>query len=307
MAAAPRRSPGGSFVVAFAADGAGAAAAELRIPQAAGLPASRTRADWRCWIVAVLRAAGLRVSQRAGPAGDGRLYAVVDAPPARLATEAERIALRVKTRKGGSGGGQEEAAAFGRAYPWAGQYEVFSAQRVRTCPNFFAMQHGHSEGWPDESNERATRAVFDFRSKDRAQLICSIMEAEHHLGGAGLNFELFEYHGIVERVFALHGAGRHVLRTSWGSMRLACSAGRAPPARARRCCARCGLSLWNQPLDDVRDYFGEKVAFCAPPARPARLARPARRRRRPPRAPLADRAAAGQISRSSGCTRGTWR
>ena len=85
MAAAPRRSPGGSFVVAFAADGAGAAAAELRIPQAAGLPASRTRADWRCWIVAVLRAAGLRVSQRAGPAGDGRLYAVVDAPPARLA------------------------------------------------------------------------------------------------------------------------------------------------------------------------------------------------------------------------------
>ena len=264
------RTPGGSYVIVF--DGGGDAAVACRIPQPGDLPESRTRAEWRDWIVAMLKAAGLRVSKHAGP--DGRLYAVVDAPPSRLASEAERVGLRVKTRKGGGGGGQEEAAAFGRAYPWAGQYEPFAADKVRDCPNFYAMQHGHSEAWPDETNERGTRAVFDFRSKDRAQLISSIMETEHHMGGAGLDFELFLYHAVVQQVFPLHGAGRHLLRKSWGNMRQACTLGGSGARRGagrRSCCSGCAQSAWNQPLDDVRDYFGEKIAFCKLPPRPACL------------------------------------
>jgi hypothetical protein len=261
-AAAPAgRSAGGSYVVVFRAHG-DEEGAETRIPQPGDLPDTRTRADWRGWIVALLQAAGLRVTKHAGP--DGQLYALVDASPSRLAAEAERTRLRVKTRRGGGGGGQEEAAAFSRAYPWAGQYEVFAVDQVRRCPNFYAMQHGHSESWPDETNERSTLACFDFRSKDRAQLILSIMETEHYMGGAGLDFDLFKYHGVVDQVFPLHGAGRHLLHTSWGNMRLACTVGRgARRGLARRtCCRGCGLAGWNQPLDDVRDYFGEKIAFC---------------------------------------------
>ena len=265
MAAPAERSPGGSYVVVFQTIPAGGEGAGLRIPQPGELPESRTRAEWRDWIVAMLKAAGLRVTKHSGP--DGRLYAVVDAPPSRLASEAERIGLRVKTRKGGGGGGQEEAAAFGRAYPWAGQYEAFAADKVRDCPNFYAMQHGHSEVWPDETNERGTRAIFDFRSKDRAQLISSIMETEHHMGGAGLDFELFVYHAVVQQVFPLHGAGRHLLRKSWGNMRLVCTLGGGARRGSGRqsCCSGCALSAWNQPLDDVRDYFGEKIAFCKLP------------------------------------------
>ena len=255
------RNRGGTYVVVF---GTGHDDVETYIPQPGELrEASRTRAEWREWIVGMLKGAGLRVSKQRGP--DAQKYALVDAPPSRLAKEAQRIKLRVKTRKGGTGGGQEEAEAFSRSYPWAAQYEPFEVNNVWKHASFYATQQGHSETWPDETNEQATLACFDFRSKDRAQLILSIMQTEHHMGGAGLDFDLFKLHGVVDQVFPLHGSGRPTLRRTWGNLRLVCTIPRGLPHRsARRLCGReCGMSAWNQPLDDVRDYFGETLALCA--------------------------------------------
>lgn len=257
------RNRGGTYVVVFRT---GNDDVETYIPQPGELrETSRTRAEWREWIVGMLKGAGLRVSKHRGP--DAQKYALVDAAPSRLAKEAQRIKLRMKTRKGGAGGSQEAGDEFSRSYPWAGQYEPFEVSNIWRHASFYATQRGLSETWPDETNESATRACFDFPCKDRAQLIHSIMETEHHMGGAGLDFDLFKYQGVVEQVFPLHGPGRHSLRKTWGNMRLVCTVpcGRQRRSRrqgqGRRC--GCGLSAWNQPLDDVRDYFGEKIALCA--------------------------------------------
>jgi len=83
-----------------------------------------------------------------------------------------------------------------------------------------------------------------FSSGERQRIVVSLMESSAEDGGAELDFEQLEEDGIVTRHTPLHnGPEFELLRRQWAS-----------PAIIKQ------LNV-SQPIDLIRDYYGEKLAF----------------------------------------------
>jgi len=94
-------------------------------------------------------------------------------------------------------------------------------------------------------------SVFRFKSKDAMFIIRKTIEAPIETnplakgqGGCDLNFALLLASGHVNSFFSLHGPTLATLANVWGNFRL--------------------IQKWpfhQQPIDDIRDYFGERIAM----------------------------------------------
>jgi len=88
---------------------------------------------------------------------------------------------------------------------------------------------------------------FFFRSKEQTMIVQSVMEQRPGLtegsGGAGLNLDALMKKNVLLQVFPLHGPLRVQLLEEWANYHL------------------MWTQFHKQPIDLVRDYFGEKIAI----------------------------------------------
>jgi hypothetical protein len=94
---------------------------------------------------------------------------------------------------------------------------------------------------------------FVFRSKPRQQIVQHIIRErwcpEMNLFGAGLDTQNMLLEGQIKHFFPTHGPLLAEFDETWSKFSLAC------------CCVCNGTGMWNQPIDQIRDYFGEKLAM----------------------------------------------
>jgi len=102
----------------------------------------------------------------------------------------------------------------------------------------------------DEFIGRDQEGSFSFRSKPRIQLVWSLLTAdwapEIEKCGAGLFPGRLIKRGVVKHVFCKHGPSLPTLGETWARFGLI---------------GDCGRGFLYQPIDSVRDYFGEKIAM----------------------------------------------
>eukprot|EP01050_Picozoa_sp_SAG11_P011258 SAG11_NODE_1180_length_5595_cov_5.933224_4_plen_323_part_00 len=130
--------------------------------------------------------------------------------------------------------------------------------------------------------EQRFKGLFDFAScsAQKAKLLLSIMESPKESGGAGINFEEFGPEGseILSDFFPLHGESElQLLRHRWAKWSLMFhdsfgsrkqlldidgSPMHDPSTNPPKPLLEVLPCRWNQPLDEIRDYFGVKIAFC---------------------------------------------
>mmetsp|Transcript_20824 Transcript_20824/g.53741 ORF Transcript_20824/g.53741 Transcript_20824/m.53741 type:complete len:693 (-) Transcript_20824:468-2546(-) len=164
----------------------------------------------RIKVVSALRAAGLTV-QRFKSRDKDEYFVTVGATQKRLEVEAEANSIPVKLNERHGGG-----------------YTEFKQAEL----DFY---EGSGEG-----------NTFSFRTKERVQLIKSIMEGSKRDGDAGLDLDKLVYTKKMKTYFAVHGPSREKLFMEWAKSK--------------------GAKKWYQavlyqPLDDVRDYFGSVIAL----------------------------------------------
>ena len=83
-----------------------------------------------------------------------------------------------------------------------------------------------------------------FRSSKRQEVIFSIMQAKHNEGGAELDVLMLVHRNAVLQFFPLHNETYvNDLRERWAGTK------------------RDKWKIWDQPLKEIRDYFGEYVAL----------------------------------------------
>jgi hypothetical protein len=100
---------------------------------------------------------------------------------------------------------------------------------------------------------------FEFRSRLKAEIVQQAIEAPEFLGGAGINLESAVASGDVYQFYILHGHALQSLREHWCQLQRAFGRGRLSELPYDD---RTGwLSPIEQPIEKLREYFGEKIAL----------------------------------------------
>ena len=198
-----------------------------------------------------LKYVGLRVVKQKSRDGK-RMFVKLTAPQSRLEQEAERLEIDMKLSSSGRKEGKNETVAY-EAFTRANR-RMF-ARKPATC---ISASGGLSEA------QVMVRGVRLFSALERQRLIFSIIEAAAdpslppEMQGAELDPDALVSQRVFTTFFPLHSTERDELYTEWADIK---------GLRVWPCTGRGGtkrrlfpdIGLLQQPLDDVRDYFGEKV------------------------------------------------
>ena len=211
-----------------------------------------------------LKYVGLRVVKQKSRDGK-RMFVKLTAPQSRLEQEAERLEIDMKLSSSGRKEGKNETVAY-EAFTRANR-RMF-ARKPATC---ISASGGLSEA------QVMVRGMRLFSALERQRLIFSIIEAAAdpslppEMQGAELDPDALVSQRVFTTFFPLHSTERDELYTEWADIK---------GLRVWPCTGRGGtkrrlfpdIGLLQQPLDDVRDYFGEKVQ--RPPRAAAAAAAP---------------------------------
>jgi len=228
-----------------------------------------------------LARAGLVTKTRLS-ASEGQLYVLVGAPQRFLEMQATQLEIPVKvhreTRRLNDNDEMETS--------WEEYYVPFD---MLNCDDVVELQpEGNQQAKAGSTYLEMTEAECDctgvvkkpapsrfFRSKPRIQIILQLMRdkwsPEDGRFGAEVNTTRLMTEKLLIDCFPLHGPGRQRLRESWADFRLMLSCHPIDSATAIAAGERGSwkgwkapsgtLLPWGQPIDEIRDYFGEKLAF----------------------------------------------
>ena len=117
-----------------------------------------------------------------------------------------------------------------------------------------------------EAFRSAKEGAFEFRSRLKAEIVQQAIEAPEFLGGAGINLEAAASSGDIRQFFILHIHSLQYLRDHWAQLQRAFGRGRLSELPYDD---RSGwINPTEQPIEKLREYFGEKIALCVPVALP---------------------------------------
>ena len=183
----------------------------------------RTRTD----VLLALKRVGLRVVKHR-TRDDKKMLLKVTAPLALLEEEAERTKMEMRLKPEFNDPDRPDVSTYA-------DYEIVRKHE-------FALKSGRL-----------------FSSLERQRLVYSKMEAAKDQGGAELDIDRLIAEKAFANCFPLHSEERDELLTEWCSLLGFRIWPCTKDGKRRRLWP--DLGLMQQPIEDVRDYFGEKIAF----------------------------------------------
>eukprot|EP00736_Rhodelphis_marinus_P013030 Rmarinus@m.25944 len=207
-----------------------------------------------------LKKKGVKIVKQKSRDGD-ELFAKLSLVDEQMEIIAEKIELRVAIRQTDKGRRvtyterkpQEVDDETAPLNPYKRETELANIQGwwlsdAAPCPDEGFMTSGLSAGAGYVPFKRADKHLykgfingkFSFLSREKMIIVQHVVEGDEELGGAGINVGMAIKEGTLVQFFPMHGDGLDELIRAWSEKY---------------------DGLTNQPLDSIRDYYGEKIGL----------------------------------------------
>ena len=220
-----------SSQVAVTIKGGGAPPKESKLSKQARKEAKEREdlAHKRVSVILSLRRVGLKVVKHKMPDGS-KMLLKISGTDAMLEREAERCEIELKLKP------------------------EYGDPKHPTCPtysDYSPIRKDHFERKPGDQL---------FSALERQRLVTQIIEGEIADGGANLDLDRLVQEKVFSEYFSLHSDELTPLANKWCALPWSLAIWPCKVEGERRTCFP-DLGLFYQPVNDIRDYFGEKIAF----------------------------------------------